>query len=88
MLGIQAYFLTPKTLTGQACEEALISRLNYPKLEEHKAEHQQFRNKIKEILAYQSKEQFIIEDMLMEFLENWLTTHILIEDMKALSFNS
>ena len=65
-------------------EEALLSRLNYPELEEHMAEHQQFRNQIKEILGHQNKELFVIEDMLMEFLESWLINHILVEDMKAL----
>jgi len=68
-------------------EEALISRVNHPGLEEHEAEHQQFRNKIKEILGHQDEEEFVIEDMLMAFLQDWLTNHILIEDMKALSVN-
>lgn len=68
-------------------EEALISRLNNPGLEEHKAQYQQFRDKIKEILNHKDREQFIIEDTLIIFLQEWLTNHILIEDMKALSFN-
>jgi len=68
-------------------EEALISRVNCLKLKEHKAEHQQFRDKIKEILDCQDKEQFIVEDTLLKFLQDWLTHHILIEDMEALSVN-
>ena len=66
-------------------EEALINQLNPSELEEHKAKHQSFRTYIKEILGYQTKEKFFVEDMLMMFLESWLTKHILIEDMKALS---
>ena len=66
-------------------EEELINQLNPSELEEHKAKHQKFRIYIKEILGYQTKEKFFIEDMLMMFLESWLVKHILIEDMKALS---
>jgi len=68
-------------------EEALISRLNKPKLAEHKAVHQEFRDQIDEILRQQSEEEYVIEDMLMKFLQDWLTKHILIEDMEALSVN-
>ncbi len=66
-------------------EEELINQLNPSELKGHKAKHQKFRTYIKEILGYQSKEKFFVEDMLMMFLESWLTKHILIEDMKALS---
>lgn len=67
-------------------EEELMNQLNYSKLEEHKAEHQKFRNQIKEIQESQTEERFHIEDKLMIFLEDWFTEHILNEDMKALSF--
>jgi len=69
-----------------SAEEALLEKMNYPKLEEHKAEHQNFRNRIKEILGHQTEEQFRTEDMLVTFLKGWLAKHILDEDMKALSF--
>ena len=66
-------------------EEKLINQLNSSMLEDHKAKHQKFRTYIKEILGFQTKEKFFVEDMLMMFLESWLTKHILTEDMKVLS---
>ena len=66
-------------------EEKIINHLNSSELEKHKVEHQRFITYIKEIQGYQTKEKFFVEDMLLMFLESWLTKHILIEDMKALS---
>ena len=68
-------------------EEALISRLNKPKLAEHMVVHQKFRDQITEILRQQSEEEYVVEDILMKFLQGWLTKHILIEDMEALLVN-
>ena len=67
-------------------EERLMVKHGYQWLAEHKAEHQELINSVK---ALQSKilaaGKLVVDDDL-EFLERWLTEHILSTDMKLGSF--
>jgi len=67
-------------------EERLMVKHGYQGLAEHKAEHQELINSVK---ALQSKilaaGKLVVDDDL-EFLERWLTEHILSTDMKLGSF--
>lgn len=67
-------------------EEKLLKEYNYPDYENHKNKHQSYKQKVSdfavEILEYR-------EDMptdLLNYLKQWWTNHILIEDMKYKPF--
>jgi hemerythrin len=60
-------------------EEALMKAAEYPGLAEHAAEHAAFRRRLDE-LQLRSIGQDISTDT-VEFLTNWLTTHITKTDM-------
>ncbi len=62
-----------------AAEEALMKAANYPKLDEHMAEHALFRVKLAELQT-----STIVQDVssdTVEFLKEWLTNHITKTDM-------
>ncbi len=63
-------------------EEALMAKFNYARLEPHKKQHQNFTKKISEFKAMlmENYSASIAEEVNL-FLFNWLTNHILIEDM-------
>jgi hemerythrin len=64
-------------------EEHLMKKYNYPELEDHLKEHKKFRVKILKF-----KDEFIdctgkdnkVADEIVEYLENWITNHILDTD--------
>lgn len=63
-------------------EERLMLRYHYPDLPAHKAEHQEL---IDSVIAFQQNYQRDggkISEADFEYLEHWLTEHILIMDMK------
>lgn len=64
-------------------EEELMVKLNYSRLEPHKKQHQNFTKKISEFKAtlMDSYSVSTAEEVNL-FLFNWLTNHILIEDMR------
>ena len=66
-------------------EEKLMSVAKYEKLEEHKAEHTAFENKIKEYNEDISK-GFPVTFQLLNFLREWLLDHILVTDKQYVPF--
>jgi len=63
-------------------EEHLFEGKNYPYTEEHIAEHQLFINQISDFeLKFKAKKITLSFEM-MNFLRQWLTTHILENDKK------
>ena len=62
-----------------AAEEALMKSAEFPGLAEHAAEHAAFRQRLDELML-KSIGQDISTDT-VEFLTNWLTTHITKTDM-------
>jgi hemerythrin len=66
-------------------EEKVMTACGYPELGRHKDEHQRFVERIREITERfdqdPDQEAGLVDDDLLEFLRDWLTHHILIEDM-------
>ncbi len=61
-------------------EEEYMRKINYPGLERHKQEHDDFRIKI---VGYQKELEagdLILNSEVMKILMNWLTQHILTQD--------
>ncbi len=69
-------------------EEKLLFKYNYPEKEEHEAKHQSFRNKTEELKELLKKGSEDAHYELIEYLKNWWTNHILVEDMKYSEFLS
>jgi hemerythrin-like metal-binding protein len=68
-------------------EEALLTACLYPKLAEHRAEHDEFRQwlgRIERAMTLEKSEKVITEDV-MNYLKSWLNSHILISDKKFAS---
>jgi hemerythrin len=68
-----------------AREEKVMSACKYPGLESHKGEHRDFVKRIQEITAQfdEDPEGTIqtVNEALLGFLKDWLSHHILVEDM-------
>jgi hemerythrin len=66
-------------------EEKVMAACNYPELGRHKDEHRQFIDRIRETTERfdQDPDQVSahVDDDLLAFLRDWLSHHILIEDM-------
>ncbi len=62
-------------------EEILLSETDYPKLQEHKEEHDILRKKVLDLRErYNNKEETVIPDM-KELLDQWLHIHIMKHDL-------
>ena len=72
------------TLSHFAAEEAYMQNANYTKLQEHKALHQEFIQKLshiqEDILRISLGTQDTILSELLDYLEAWLQQHILLVD--------
>ncbi|TAH63437.1 MAG: bacteriohemerythrin [Gottschalkiaceae bacterium] len=64
-------------------EEELMEKYNYNKLEEHKQQHEMFVKKLVEIDTQDidSKQKKVILDIL-DFIVNWISSHILGSDFQ------
>lgn len=61
-------------------EEALLEKIGWGKIEEHKKEHQLFIKKLKECsMAYEYQNAALVGNM-VSFVKKWLVTHILHSD--------
>lgn len=69
--------LVDYTQTHFTTEEVMMKKCSYPKLEEHKTEHDTFTKTVKEFYARFQSGQAAISVELMEFLTSWLNNHIL-----------
>ena len=71
-------------------EEEIQRIIGYDQQEEHKMVHQMFREKVNSIVE-EHKGKAVTDHDLLEinrFLHNWLSNHILVEDMKIGEFYS
>ena len=68
-------------------EEALMEEHDYPLLDEHRDKHRQLAATLESMVAEFEKAPatFPVDD-LMDFLKNWLTTHVLKSDMDYVPF--
>lgn len=69
-------------------EERLMLKYGYEEIEEHKAEHQELINSAKALQQKILQADKPVSDEDIEFLERWLTGHILTTDMKLGSYLS
>ena len=63
-------------------EERLMLLYKYEGIVEHKAEHDELIDSVKELQKKFQKENKLLTNEDIEFLEDWLTSHILGQDMK------
>ncbi len=63
-------------------EERLMLLYKYEGIVEHKAEHDELIDSVKELQQKFQKENKLLTNEDIEFLEDWLTSHILGQDMK------
>lgn len=63
-----------------ATEEGIMTQMRYPKLAEHKAQHQILIKQVINIIQNVAENHNYINDDLMLFLRNWLVHHVLGHD--------
>ena len=69
-------------------EERLMLKYGYAEMDEHKAIHRELIRNVKELQARILQADQTMRDEDIEFLEVWLTEHILTEDMRLGSYLS
>lgn len=69
-------------------EERLMLKYRYPGFEEHKAEHRELIESVKELQQKVLQSDRPVAEEHIEFLERWLTEHILTADGRLGSFLS
>jgi len=69
-------------------EERLMLKYGYKDLEEHKIEHQELVNSARELQQKILQAGKLVADEDLEYLERWLTAHILTDDMRLGSYLS
>ncbi|MBX3721091.1 MAG: hemerythrin family protein [Turneriella sp.] len=67
-----------------AYEESVMEKARYGDLENHRKAHTLMRTRL-DLLAGQLRQGILHRGELVAFMENWLTIHILGEDMKYVS---
>lgn len=67
-------------------EERLMLKYRYPEIEEHKAEHRELIESAKELQQKVLQSDKPVAEEHIEFLERWLTEHILTADGRLGSF--
>jgi hemerythrin-like metal-binding protein len=65
-------------------EEALMKRMNYSQVDEHKVLHAEFVEKLKVIKDEFETKNREIDHELLSFLKDWLMGHILEEDVQII----
>jgi hemerythrin-like metal-binding protein len=63
-------------------EEALMAANNYPGLRQHRELHRELTSKVEDFIARQENGELTLSIHLMNFLRDWLTTHIQQADQK------
>jgi hemerythrin len=69
------------TKTHFATEEALFRTHGYPQAQAHKREHEALTQKVLELQANVKAGKAIISAPVLDFLRDWLSNHVMKEDM-------
>jgi hemerythrin len=67
-------------------EEHLMIKHGYPHIEQHKSKHIAFKKKVTELCTATTYGIEAVPQVLLEYLQQWLTQHILNEDMEYKPF--
>ena len=78
--------MTRYAQTHFKAEELLMEAYGFPGLEEQKRQHRDFRKKTVDFSTYTTLGVEQIPDVLLEYLVDWLTHHILEDDMAYREF--
>lgn len=85
--GADLYIFTIKELKNYVqwhlhYEEKIMEAIGYPDLENHIKIHMGFSNKVEELTVSLNEIPPTMKDDIIDFLNSWLKSHILVEDMK------
>jgi hemerythrin len=69
-----------------ADEEALLERIHYPALDEHRLEHASFSRQLTSLQVRYHTGQASLSTQVLEFLEQWLEKHVLQSDQKYAAY--
>ena len=69
-------------------EERLMLKHRYKEIEEHKAEHQELIDSAKELQQKNLQADKPVVDEHIEFLERWVTVHLITTDLRLCSYLS
>jgi len=67
-------------------EEELLEKYDYPELEAHRLEHEDFLKRTVSMIQASMAGLPSLSDLLVEFSSDWLGRHVLEEDMKIRDF--
>ena len=76
------------TVEHFAQEEEHMARIDYPGLADHRRKHTEMKDRL-DLISYQAEMDNIeVVDLMTSTLNDWWSTHILIEDMAYKQFES
>ena len=73
--------LVDYTIYHFAEEEKLMTNGNMPNLDDHRARHRQFTDRLSDLLVQWGMGEPVDTTDLLEYLKSWLVRHILVDDM-------
>jgi len=65
-----------------AAEERLMTTARYPQVDQQKTEHVKLTRQVEEFVGRYNRGEIALNVSLLNFLRDWLTTHIVQEDKK------
>jgi hemerythrin-like metal-binding protein len=78
--------LVEYSLTHFTDEEKMLARYAYPDLADHKRQHQAYIDRVRKFKDSLREKEENLGLKVLDFLKQWLITHILVEDMKYVAF--
>ncbi len=69
-----------------SAEEKVFAEYRYPKMEQHIVQHQSLLKKARELLAGLETDQAVLTNEVLDFLQDWVTNHILKTDRQYSDF--